>query len=198
MIHSIKGELILKKETYAIISVGSISFKVFLPNIVLSNLPSIGSEVNLFSYLYFREQSLELYGFNSIQELDIFERLIAIGGIGPKSALGILSIAKINQLIAAINEGKIDLLTRVSGVGKRTAERIVLELKGKLDVSSSSPQILSLMESDVELEETLISLGYTKNQAKTAISKIDSSITNFKDRLKEALKQTKNRQGIEN
>jgi len=191
MIYSISGRLAFKKENFLVLEAGGVAFKVFAPASVLAALPGSGATVKIFTYLYFREDSIELYGFLSEKELELFERLNSISGIGPKSALGILGIAKIEQLVAAINEGKIELLTRASGIGKKTAERIILELKGKLSLTTA-PQILSLMESDVELEETLISLGWSRAQAKGAIGKIDSKITNFKDRLKEALKKAKN------
>ncbi len=188
MIYSISGKLLLKRESFAVLETGGVSFKVFTSAGVLAALPEIGREVKLFTYLHVRENLLELYGFEDLKALDLFERLNNINGIGPKSALGILGVAKIDQLVAAINEGRTELLTRASGVGKKTAERVILELKGKLTLLSA-PQTLSLMESDLDLEETLVSLGYSKAQAKAAISKIDSKITNFKDRLKEALKK---------
>lgn len=190
MIYSISGTLSLKKENFIVLETENIGFKIFPSAHLLNSLPQGGGKIKVFCFLYFREDALELYGFSSEKELELFERLNTISGIGPKSALGILGITKIEQLVAAINEGKTELLTRASGIGRKTAERIVLELKGKLSLTTA-PQVLSLMESDVELEETLISLGYSRAQAKAAISKIDPKITNFKDRLKEALRRTK-------
>ncbi len=191
MIHSITGALAFKKENYLVVESGGMGFKIFAPASVLGNLPTTGSSIKIFCHLQVREDALELYGFLSEQELGLFERLTSVSGIGPKSALGILSLGKVDQLVAAINEGRTELLTRASGIGKKTAERVILELKGKLSLTMA-PQTLSLMESDLELEETLISLGYSRAQAKSAISKIDGKIVNFKDRLREALKKTKN------
>lgn len=190
MIYSIFGKLIAKKEYFIVVDVGGIGYKLFISLGTAQNLPSLGSEIKVFCYPYLRQDGLELYGFLTEKELSLFEKLNSVSGVGPKSALGILGVAKTNQLIAAINEGKIDLLTRVSGIGKKTAERIILELKGKLKIEDSA-KILTLMESDIELEETLISLGYTKQEAKSAISKIDPKISGFKERLKEALKTTR-------
>ena len=190
MIYSLTGKLVSKHENFFIIETSGIAFKIFSSAGVLANLPTLGNQFKIFTHLYVREDALELYGFLNEQELGLFEKLNSVTGIGPKSALGILGIGKIDQLIAAINEGRTELLTRASGVGRKTAERIVLELKGKLSLTAS-PQALSLMESDVELEETLMSLGYNRVQAKTAISNIDPKITNFKDRLKEALRKAK-------
>ena len=193
MIYSVSGTLTLKRENLIVVEAGGVGYKLFVAENVAQSLPSIGSQVKVFSYLNLKQDGLDLYGFAGEAELRLFERLISVSGVGPKSALGILSVAKIDQLVAAINGGKVELMTRASGVGKKTAERVVLELKGKLSIEGpESKQALSLMESDVELEETLASLGYSRQQAKIAISKIDPATSGFNDRLKEALKKAKN------
>lgn len=190
MIHNLSGKITRKAINFVVVETGGIGFKIFVSAKDLEAMPGTG-EVKLFTHLHVREDMLQLYGFLSQTDLELFEKFNEISGIGPKSALGILGIAKTENLIAAINEGKTDLLTRVSGIGKKTAERVVLELKGKLDFKIS-PRALSLMESDVELEETLISLGYSRQQAKSAISKIDPALNDFKERLKEALRKARN------
>lgn len=190
MIYSLSGKLNAKKNGFIIIEVGGVGFKVVVSKNTAESLPQPGSLVKLFSHLYVREDGLELYGFTSEEELSFFEKLISISGIGPKSALNILSIAKLDQLTAAINEGKVDLLTKASGVGKKTAERVVLELRGKLQAISSE-KIVKQMESDLDIEEALVGLGYTRQQVKNAISKIDPEIKNLEDRIKEALKKIK-------
>jgi len=195
MIYSLSGSLVQKRANFAVIEVGGVGFKVFMSPNALQSLPHPGEQIKIFSTLYSREDSeFELYGFINENELYVFEKLTSVSGVGPKTALGVLSVAKIDQLAAAINEGKSDLLTKVSGIGKKTAERIVLELKGRLEIVSdkrAAAQELGLMESDIELEETLTSLGYTRQQAKKAISQIDSNTEGFKERLKEALKNAK-------
>ncbi len=190
MIYSLSGKLSAKKNGLIVIEVGGVGFKVVVGKNAMESLPDVGSPVKLFSHLYMREDGLELYGFISEEELSFFEKLISISGIGPKSALNILSIAKLDQLIAAINEGKVDLLTKASGVGKKTAERVVLELRGKLQ-SVSSEKIVKQMESDLDIEDALVGLGYARQQAKNAISTIDPKIKNLEDRIKEALKKIK-------
>ncbi len=189
MIYTISGIIAHKKESFVVVDVGGIGLKIVLPKHLIADLPDIGTKVNLFTYLHVREDALELYGFLRAKELELFEKLISISGIGPKSAIGILAVAPIDQLVAAINEGRTELLTRVSGVGKKTAERVVLELKGKLTLVSADPQLLLRMESDTELEEMLVGLGYSRVQARTTIAKIDPAVTDFKLRLKEALKK---------
>lgn len=194
VIYSIYGKLIGRKDNFIILEAGGIGFKVFMPLRAAQSLPQAGSNIKVFCSLYNREnEPFELFGFLNEQELYLFEKLNTVSGIGPKTAMAILGIAQLDQLIAAINAGKTDLLTKASGIGKKTAERVVVDLKGKLDSGSkeATAQTLNLMESDVELEETLMSLGYNRQQAKTAIAKIDPVIAGFKERLKEALKKTK-------
>lgn len=190
MIYRITGTLLLKRESLAVIECGGVAFKLAVSHATAAHLPDVGQTLSLFSYLHVREDALELYGFFDEREQELFERLNNISGIGPKSALAILSIAPVAQVIAAINEGRPELLTRTSGIGKKTADRIVLELKGKLG-ATLAPQTLQLMESDAELEETLISLGFQKTKAKSLIAGLDPKIANFKDRLKATLKAGK-------
>jgi Holliday junction DNA helicase RuvA len=191
MLYHISGTLKAKKENFLVLETsGGISFRVVASPQTLSKIPSTGSSLSLFTYLHVREDALELYGFATEAELNLFEKLISVSGIGPKSAMGILGVSNIDQLIAAINEGRTELITRASGIGKKTAERVVLELKGKLGAVNTG-EMLTLMESDVELEETLVGLGYTRAQAKAAIGKIDSKIIGFKERLKATLQSMK-------
>ncbi|MDP2696246.1 MAG: Holliday junction branch migration protein RuvA [bacterium] len=193
MIYSLSGKLVAKRDNQAIVETGGIGFKVLLSPRTAQSLPKNGEQIKLFCSLYNREnEPFELFGFKDENELYLFDKLNTVSGVGPKTALGILSIAPIDQLSAAINEGRVELLTKASGIGKKSAERIIVDLRGKLDLDAgASAQTLTLMESDLELEETLVSLGYTKQQAKAAIAKIDSQVKGFKDRLREALKKSK-------
>ena len=194
MFYSLSGKLIGRKENFIILEAAGIGFKVLLSPRAAQSLPQAGSNIKVFCSLYNREnEPFELFGFLNEQELYLFEKLNTVSGIGPKTAMAILGIAQLDQLIAAINAGKTELLTKASGIGKKTAERVVVDLRGKLDSGSkeATAQSLNLMESDVELEETLMSLGYNRQQAKSTISKIDPAISGFKERLKEALKKTK-------
>ena len=190
MIYSLTGVLKTKQQGYAVVEVNGVGYKVYCPLFVLSGLPATGEVVTLLTHHHVREDSEDLYGFLADQELSLFESLISISGVGPKSGMGIMGVAGVTELVAAINEGRVDLLTKASGVGKKTAERAVLELKGKLTFADTSGTI-GRMESDVDLEETLVSLGYSKAQAKAAIAKIDPTIKVFNERLKAALKERK-------
>ena len=187
MIYSLKGTLLEKKENFFVIGIGGIAFQVKSSFNVLKSLPQIGQIVNVFTYLHVREDALELYGFLDEKELSFFELLIGISGIGPKSALGVLGVERVEKLKAAISEGRAELLTKASGVGKKTADRIILELRNKLSQEGSG-EIVGIMQSDHDIIEALSNLGYTKSQAKEALSKVDSKINKMENRIKEALK----------
>jgi holliday junction DNA helicase RuvA len=190
MIYSIKGTLLEKKNNFLVVDVGGVAFQVRTSFNVLKSLPQIGENVNLFTHLHVREDALELYGFLNEEDLGLFEMLIGVSGIGPRSALGILGVEKVEKLKAAISEGRSELLTKASGVGKKTAERIVLELRSKLKLEGSE-KIVGIMESDHDIVEALANLGYTKTQAKDALSRIDPKLIKMEDRIKEALRLLK-------
>lgn len=190
MIYSINGILKEKSGNFFIVEIVGIGFQIKSSFNTLKSLPQIGLPVNVFTYLHVREDALELYGFLDKEELKFFELLIGISGIGPKSALGIMGVEKVEKLKAAIIEGRAELLTKASGVGKKTAERVILELRNKLR-QEGSERVVGLMESDQDIVEALASLGYSKSQAKEALSKVDSKITKVEDRIKQALNSIK-------
>lgn len=187
MIYSLSGQLLSRKENFIVVNASGVGYKVFITNRTSKNLPPIGDNVSLYSFLHVKEDALDLYGFLNEPDLNLFEKLIQVNGVGPKTALGVMSIASSDNLIAAINEGKIDLLTRASGIGKKTGERIILELKGKL-ASLHSADTVRIMESDLDLEEALVSLGYSKQQAQRSINQVDAKIKGLEARLMAALK----------
>jgi len=190
MIYSVSGVVKAKLQTAVIVEAHGVGYRVFVPQFVYDGLPLIGEAVSLFCHFHVREDSQDLYGFSSDSELSLFESLISVNGIGPKSALNIMNVAPFDQVVAAINEGRADLLSKASGVGKKTAERVCLELKGKLSFADSS-SVLAGMDSDTELEETLVSLGYSKAQARAAIAKLDPALTTLNERLKAVLREYK-------
>lgn len=196
MIYSLQGILTEKRGNFFVIEIGligqgGISFLIKSSVNAVKSLPEIGALVKVFTYLHVREDVLELYGFLNKEELDFFKTLIGVSGIGPKSALGILGVEKVEKLRAAIAEGRPELLTKASGIGRRMAERVVLELKNKM-AQAGSEEIVGLMESDHDIVEALVNLGYVKSQAKEALVKVDAKIGKLEDRLKAALKFLKN------
>jgi len=188
MIHYLVGKIASRGENYAVLDNNGLGYKVFLTKEALEQLPTDDSAVKIFCYLYIREESaLELYGFLKEEDLNFFGLLISISGVGPKTALNILAVDRLENIMAAIIENRPDLLTRASGIGQKTAERIILELKNKikLKISKTLTQKLDL---DTEVEEVLVGLGYSRRQVKDVLNKIPVDIKKVEDRLKEALR----------
>lgn len=190
VIYMLSGKLIAKKENYIAVDVSGVGYKIFISPKTHEELPILGGAVKLFSYLNVKEDALDLYGFVRESDLTFFEKLITVNGVGPKSALAVMSVAPVDQLMAAINEGKPELLTRASGVGRKIAERLILELKGKLPMIQSV-ETVEQMQSDMELEDVLVGLGYNKNIVKGVVKRIDQKLFGLEPRLKNALKLLK-------
>jgi len=187
MISYIEGKIIFRGEKFIIIKTGGIGFKVF----ILPELNLEEDEIKLFTYLSVREDALVLYGFLNYKELELFELLISISGIGPKAGLGILSLADTETIKVAIVKNDASVLTRVSGIGKKTAERVILELKNKILISDLG----DLDDKSKEISEqsdaidALISLGYNANEAKNALAKISPEIKDVGEMVRMALKE---------
>jgi Holliday junction DNA helicase RuvA len=168
-----------------ILLVGGVGYKVALTKETVSHfLP--GTEIAVFTYLAVREDVLDLYGFETEEELRLFELLLTVSGIGPKSALGILDIASVETLRSAIGSGNAAYLTTVSGIGKKTAEKIVLELRDKVGIGTEASG--AALKGDSEALEAMRSLGYTSQEARDALRQVPQEITKSNDRLREALK----------
>jgi Holliday junction DNA helicase RuvA len=187
MLHTLDGTLELKGARFAVIHVGGVGFRVNLHERALRGLPRAGMRVRMFTHLHVREDALELYGFSNEEELALFEMLISVSGVGPKSALSILDIAERKEIEAAIKEGRPDLLTRASGIGRKTAERIILELKGKVSARGSGATV-ERMETDADLLEALVGMGYGRDEARAALGKAETKASDASARLKEALR----------
>lgn len=187
MIYSVSGKLAAKGRNFAVVEAAGVGLKIFVHQRALSSLPPIGEAVKFFTYLNVREDLLDLYGFLSQEESDFFQLLTSVSGVGPKSALAILDVAPMKDLTAAIKEGRPDLMTRASGIGSKTGERIILELRNKVKAEQSEESVKK-MESDADIVETLTSLGYRREEAKVALQKVDEKITSLEVRLKAALK----------
>jgi holliday junction DNA helicase RuvA len=188
MISFIAGTIKLKSEKTITLEVHGLGYEVFTP-LPLLEKSKIGAPLELYTHLHVREDAMELYGFASVAELDFFKLLISVSGVGPKSAVGILSLASVNDLRKAISHGDASLLTKVSGIGKKIAERLIVELKSKvavLDDSAESAQLGNF--GDSQAIDGLVHLGYSAREAREALQAVDKNITEVKDRVKEALK----------
>ena len=173
MIDKLKGVLDKKSTTYAVIFVGGVGYKIKMSINGLESLPSIGNKVNILTYLYVREDILDLYGFIDPIERNTFNLLISISGIGPKLALTILSGINPKQLKERVISGDVAALTSVPGVGSKTAKRIIIELKEKFiksDDSSLGFDDMNVHSSELfkDVVNALVSLGYKQNYAKEA------------------------------
>ena len=191
MISYLRGLVLAKSSNYFILDVRDIGYTIFAGENYLSEI-NIGQSIEVYTHHHIREEASDLYGFKSLQELELFELLISVSGVGPKSALGVLSIASAADIKESIIRGDADLLTKVSGIGKKTAERLVLELKTKILKIASGSEISagnSLASSDEV--DALMSLGYSLSEARTALSTVDSSIKDTGERVKQALKLMK-------
>jgi Holliday junction DNA helicase RuvA len=188
MIGKLKGNVDYVRNGYAVVDVKGVGYKVQLSEINLGKV-SIGVEVEVFTYTYVREDQLALFGFLSWEELEIFELLISVSGIGPKAGLSILNIASPNAIKTAIINQDVSILTRVSGVGKKTAERVVLELQNKVEDLPDSVQQES--RGDQEVMEVLMTMGYNTNEAREATKAVSGENGDISEKIKLALKSMK-------
>ena len=184
----IQGAIVAKGGKYVVIDTqGGGGYKVFMTREALSTLPEIGKEVKVFTYLYLREnETLELYGMESARELGFFEMLLSVPGVGPKAAMGILGSASVDDIERAIASGDERLLERVSGIGKKTAQKILLELKSRYEGLS-----LVLGEAPKEMQDVLdalVKLGYSEREAREAMKLVSPEAKTVEEKLKQALK----------
>ena len=177
MLYNVKGKLTVSDVNFIVVECGGVGFKCFTTLNTVKNIGKIGDEVNVFTYLAVRDDAMDLYGFATLDELNAFKLLITVSGIGPKAAAAILSELSPDRLAICIASGDAKSITKAQGVGKKTAERIILELKEKVDITSSdfvssttSINISSSKEINDAIE-ALVALGITKNDAIKAVQK---------------------------
>jgi len=191
MISYLKGKIIEKSDKNIILLINNIGYQVTLPTVVLEKL-KINQEVEFFIFSHIKEDAWDLYGFFTLAELDFFKLLITVPGIGPKSALSILNGAKVSDIKKALFSGDESVFQKVTGVGKKNAEKIIVELKNKIvpdfadNKKTDAPADDNL--GDWQTIEALTSLGYNEHQARQAIKKIPGEITDLDNRIREALK----------
>lgn len=178
MIGYLKGKILSQSETHVVVDVQGVGYEVYLSKSSLAALGAIGSEVALEIHTHFTESNLQLYGFLSAEEKLIFKKMISVSGIGPKIGLAIVGAYPFEHLVSAIIQGDLAALTNISGIGKKTAERIVMELKDKfktLDVARVKPFAGVAVSGDRRMDDALqalLSLGYSENLARRALQKV--------------------------
>ena len=185
MIGYVEGVVTALRPGYVILSAGGVGYKVSATKQTIASL-SLNSTTSLWTHLAVRETALDLYGFPVEEELRFFDLLLTVSGIGPKSALAILDIASIETLRSAITQNNAGYLTNVSGIGKKTAEKIILELRDKVGLGTEAAG--GVLKGDEEALAALVSLGYTQGEAREALRRVPNEVTGSNDRLREALK----------
>lgn len=172
MIASITGTLQSVREQSIVIGVGGIGLEVHVPTGVFNALGEIGQPVELVTHLVVREDSLTLYGFLHEEERQVFEMLLSVSGVGPRLALAVLSTLSLDMLVSAVQRDEAEIITRVPGVGKKTAQKIVLELKGRLLPETMPSELVTVSRLDTEVIAALTSLGYSLVEAQAALQSI--------------------------
>lgn len=183
MIASLKGTVIELTTGKAILDVGGVGYLIHVPTSMESSV-AVGSIVQLHTHLAVREDSMTLYGFETVNDREVFEHLISVSGIGPRLGLAILSSYEADEVIGAIHGDKPEVFSSVSGIGKKNAQRIIIDLKNKLPALDAYTMVTVKGES--ELQSALIGLGYTADEAKGAAHDIDASLP-LSDQIKRAL-----------
>ena len=175
MISSLHGRLESLGATWAVIDINGVGYQVFMPTSTLTALGAIGDRVNLRTQLVVREDSLTLYGFSTAEELELFQIVTGVSGIGPKLGLAILSSMSVERVSMAIAGSDTDLLKTIPGIGKKMAERMVLELKDKIGAGLLAAGGVQLAPENGEVIAALTSLGYSVAEAGRAVAAIDTS-----------------------
>lgn len=187
MISHLSGQVKFKNDKSLTLDVNGVGYELRISALVLEKL-KIGEQKNFFTHLYVREDAMELYGFESLDEKKFFELLISVSGVGPKSAMQVLSIAKLTEIKKAILRSDPTLLRKVSGIGQKTAERIVVELKNKLEDLPLGDEKINLAATDSGAFEALQTLGYSAGEVREVLRKIPAEIENENEIIKQALK----------
>ena len=196
MIYSIKGRIRNKFENYIVVDLGSFSMTVIMSTNSINSLSKLSDEkIEVLTYLNVREDALELYGFLDNNEIDLFKQLINISKIGPKMAISILSYTSPNIFIRNIKSNNIDEITKISGIGRKTAQRIILELKDKLELNIKSEKDLIDIEVDslhLDVSRSLISLGINKIDVEKVIKEMKND-GQFNGKLEVVIKKALSR-----
>ncbi len=190
----IKGSLEEKSNGYVVIDVGGIGYKVFMSDVAIQNIGEKGNIVKVHTYYYVREDNISLYGFISKEELTMFELLLSVSGIGAKSAITMLSNIAPSSFALAVISNDIKQLTKIPGIGSKTAQRIVLELKDKLKtdtaISKTEETIVAIKQDNISDDAiaALQMLGYNRKEIDKVLEKIDTSTLGTEDVIRAALK----------
>ena len=199
MISYIRGELVALEEDKVIVDVGGVGYGIFMSGQAMGQLPPVGSKVKIHTYLNVKEDAMQLYGFLNRDALSVFKLLIGVSGIGPKAGLNILSCLSPDELRFAVLAGDVKTISSAPGIGKKTAEKLILELKDKMSIEDVLEQAAHGSEQSKEIEATdtgmqaeavqaLTALGYGSAESLRAVKKVSVDCASVEDLLREALK----------
>ena len=177
MIGRLHGKLIEKTPPQVLVDVGGVGYEVDVPMSTFCNLPAEGSEITLLTHFIVREDAQLLYGFATAAERQTFRALIRISGVGPRIALAVLSGMSTQDLADAVEQGNATLLTRVPGIGKKTADRLVPELKGKLAGNAFAPAGGAASAAQADILSALMALGYSEREAQASVRALPAEVT---------------------
>lgn len=191
MIYSVRGTLIEKSPTNAVVDTGAVAFEMSISSSTYQQLTETGQKVHLYTHFVMREDGVYLYGFSKMEEKKLFLLLITISKVGPKLALAILSGMDVNKFMNAVMNGDIGLISTIPGIGKKSAERIVVELKdkfGKIAVESSGEDNTPMAGSE-DVVSALLNLGYSRVDCQKAVNKVYKTDSTFESLFRDALKE---------
>ena len=187
MIGKLKGRLVEVDKNIGLIQTsGGVFYQVFLPTSLLSSIINYPSSIELYTYLQVRDDALILFGFETKQQHDFFLLLLTVSGVGPKTAYSVISFLKIEEITKSVFENNIEILTKVPGLGRKTAMKIILELSSRLKTDFDMKNMI-LSDEDKTVIEALVALGYKTNEARTIFSKLPKNLS-LEEKLKLALK----------
>ncbi len=185
MIGSLKGKVTLRDGNHILVEVGGVGYRVLVPSKISS---SASSDISLFTYTHVKEDALELFGFSEVGDLKLFENLISVSGVGPKTAMAIFSFSDRGDIVEAVLNSDVDFFTRIPRLGKKNAQKIIIELKSKLGDSSSLDLTGSETAENEEILQVLESFGFSAKESRLALKNVDKNAKNSEEKIKQALK----------
>lgn len=187
MIASLQGRVKAITANALIVEVGGVGYRVRVGHSLLDGAVRSGQAIELFTHLYVRENEIALYGFRTLQEQELFATLLGVSGIGPRTALAILETFSPETLRDIVTQGDANILTRIPGIGRKTAQRLMLDLKDKIGISGEVVLTLGISERDADVINALTALGYTLSEAQMALAGIPKEIEALDERILAAL-----------
>lgn len=192
MYYYIRGEYVAQKDSFVVVDAGGVGYKIYTSALNIEKMPPIGTQIIMYTHLYVLEDTQDLYGFSTNEEITLFLQLTSVSGVGPKAALSIMSVLDCEQFAMAVITNDAKKITQAQGVGPKVAQRIILELKDKIKTTDALPEevktvTLEQENSRSEAVTALVVLGYTAAEAKKAVGAVSSDLP-LEDIVKEALK----------